>query len=121
MARVMNGLQPGKALSVDGIAEAAEVPVRKTRILLTLLKREGAVGEYRGGGWERLVDDVARTDLEANLVDYEARGEADREKLHAMVAYCRNARCRTRFIREYFGEEAASDEACGHCDNDPEP
>lgn len=117
VARVMNGLQRGEALSLDAVAEAADVPARKARILLTLLKSEGAVGEYRGGGWERLVDDVAQTDLEAHLTDYEARGTADREKLDAMVSYCRNAQCRSRFIREYFGEESTAGD-CGHCDND---
>ena len=119
VARVMNGLADGEAWSVEDVGEAADVPVRKTRIVLTLLKREGAVREFRGGGWQRLVEDVARTDLEADLLDYEARREADRRKLDAMVSYCRNAQCRTRFIRDYFGEELEGDEPCGHCDNDP--
>jgi ATP-dependent DNA helicase RecQ len=118
VARVMNRLHPGQALSLEDIATAADVPVRKTRILLTLLKRKGAVGEYRGGGWERRVEDVTQTDLEEQLTDYEARGQADREKLDAMVAYCRNARCRTRFVRSYFGQDPGEDDACGHCDND---
>ena len=76
------------------------------------------MGEYRGGGWERRVEDVTETDLAEQLTDYEARGQADREKLDAMVSYCRNARCRTRFVREYFGQDAGDVESCGHCDND---
>ena len=121
VARVMNALEPHEARSLGDIATAADVPARKARIVLTLLKREGAVREYRGGGWERTVEDVARTDLEADLLDYEQRREADRRKLEAMVAYCRNARCRTRFIMDYFGEEPPEDFACGHCDNDLAP
>jgi ATP-dependent DNA helicase RecQ len=35
-----------------------------------------------------------------------------------MVSYCRTARCRTKMILEYFGEERAEDFLCGHCDND---
>jgi ATP-dependent DNA helicase RecQ len=116
VARVMNALKPGDAWPLEDVAAAAEVPVRKTRIVLTLLKREDAVREYRGGGWERVVDDVARTDLEADLLDYEARRQADREKLDAMIGYCRNARCRTAYLMEYFGQEPASDHQCGHCD-----
>ncbi|HSH44905.1 MAG TPA: ATP-dependent DNA helicase RecQ, partial [Longimicrobiales bacterium] len=116
VARIMNGLRPGQAWSLEEIAETAEVPVRKTRIVLTLLKREDAVREYRGGGWERLAEDVAQTDLEADLLDYEARREADREKLSSMVGYCRNARCRTAYIMEYFGEDPGRDYRCGHCD-----
>jgi ATP-dependent DNA helicase RecQ len=33
-----------------------------------------------------------------------------------MVAYCQSARCRTRFILEYFGEEVAPEWVCGNCD-----
>ena len=82
-----DGPSAGVGMCTALVSSLTDVPVRKARILLTLLKREGAVGEYRGGGWERLVDDVSRTDLRAQLDDYEARGESDREKLDAMVAY----------------------------------
>jgi ATP-dependent DNA helicase RecQ len=118
VARVTNALDQGQPWPVEDIAEAADVPARKARIVLTLLKREGAVREHRGGGWERMVDDVAQTDLQADLLDYEARREADRQKLQSMVAYCRTAQCRTRFIMEYFGLEPADDYVCGHCDAD---
>lgn len=42
----------------------------------------------------------------------------DRQKLEAMVRYCRTAKCRTRMLLEYFGEEPAGEYQCGHCDND---
>jgi ATP-dependent DNA helicase RecQ len=116
VARVVNALKPGHAWPLEDIAEAADVAVRKTRVVLTLLKREDAVREYRGGGWERMVEDVSRTDLEADLLDYEARRRADRQKLDAMVGYCRNARCRTAYLMEYFGQAPAPDHRCGHCD-----
>jgi ATP-dependent DNA helicase RecQ len=32
------------------------------------------------------------------------------------VGYCQSARCRTRFILEYFGEQAEEGWACGNCD-----
>ncbi|MDQ3556832.1 MAG: RecQ family zinc-binding domain-containing protein [Gemmatimonadota bacterium] len=35
-----------------------------------------------------------------------------------MVAFCRTAQCRTRVILDYFGNAAAEDVRCGHCDND---
>ncbi len=118
VARVVNALADGGPRPLEEIAEAADAPVRKTRIVLTLLKRGGAVREHRGGGWERLVEDVSRTDLESELLDYEARREADRVKLRRMIAYCRTARCRTRFILEYFGQRPDPDYQCGHCDAD---
>src|SRR5690606_37638234 len=36
----------------------------------------------------------------------------------AMVRYCRTARCRTRMLLTYFGEERSDEYACSHCDND---
>jgi ATP-dependent DNA helicase RecQ len=33
-----------------------------------------------------------------------------------MVQYCQSARCRTRFILEYFGEPVDDDWVCGNCD-----
>src|SRR5690606_35262803 len=121
VARVVNSMPRGERRPVAEIAEAAEVPRRKTRIVLTLLKREGMVREHRGGVWERLADDVTRTDLSQELRDYEERREMDRRKLETMVRYCRTAQCRTRLIREYFGETPGEDFRCGHCDNDLEP
>jgi superfamily II DNA helicase RecQ len=40
----------------------------------------------------------------------------DRAKLRMMVAYCQSARCRTRFILEYFGEPVDDDWVCANCD-----
>ena len=33
-----------------------------------------------------------------------------------MVDFCQTARCRTRFILEYFGEDVDADWKCGNCD-----
>jgi ATP-dependent DNA helicase RecQ len=75
------------------------------------------VREHRGGLWERLKPDVAAADLSRELQDYESRRAQDRVKLEEMVRYCRTAKCRTRMILEYFGEEQAEEWICGHCDN----
>jgi ATP-dependent DNA helicase RecQ len=118
VARVMNATAEGARTQLAEIAEAADVPRRKARIVLTLLKRQGMVREHRGGQWERLAEDVSDTDLSRELRDYEDRRRMDREKLEAMVRYCRTARCRTRMILEYFGETRDDAFSCGHCDND---
>jgi ATP-dependent DNA helicase RecQ len=118
VARVVNAMLLEERRPLAEIAEAADVPRRKARIVLTLLKRQGMVREHRGGVWERLAEDVTRTDLSRELRDYEERREMDRRKLETMVRYCRTAQCRTRLIREYFGEEPREDFRCGHCDND---
>ncbi len=116
VGRVLNAMRASTPL--DEIAAAADVPRRKTRIVLTLLKRHGMVREHRGGVWERLADDVTHADLSNELRDYEERREIDRHKLEAIIRYCRTARCRTRMLREYFGENPPEDFRCGHCDND---
>ena len=118
VARVVNAAPERTPVPLDEIAEAAEVPRRKARIVLTLLKRHGMMREHRGGEWERLAPDVTQTDLSRELTDYEERRELDRRKLNEMVRYCQTARCRTAAILRYFGEEVEEDFQCGHCDND---
>ena len=118
VARVVNAVPLGERTPLAEIATAADVARRKARIVLTLLKRQGMMREYRGGEWERLADDVTHADLSGELRDYEERRVADRAKLETMVRYCRTARCRTRVILEYFGHTPLDDYRCGHCDND---
>jgi ATP-dependent DNA helicase RecQ len=116
-ARIVNRMPLEEKRPLAEISDMAEVPRRKARIVLTLLKRHGMVREHRGGLWERLKPDVAAADLSRELQDYESRRAQDRIKLEEMVRYCRTAKCRTRMILEYFGEEQAEEWICGHCDN----
>ena len=101
---------------LDDVADQSGVPRRKARIVFMLLKRHGLVREYRGGMWERLADNLTSVDLSADLTDYEERRRRDQEKLEAMVRFCQTARCRTRFILEFFGEEVEPDWRCRNCD-----
>ncbi|HET7462373.1 MAG TPA: ATP-dependent DNA helicase RecQ [Longimicrobium sp.] len=118
VARIVNNMPAEEKRELDQIAEMADVPRRKVRIVLTLLKRHAMVREHRGGVWERVAPDVTAADLSRELTDYEERRQRDRAKLDQMIGYCRTARCRTKMIMEYFGEERADDFLCGHCDND---
>jgi ATP-dependent DNA helicase RecQ len=118
VARIINALPLGERRPLAEISTAADVPRRKARIVLTLIKRHGLVREHRGGAWERTAPDVTVADLSQELVDYQERREKDREKLETMVRYCRTAQCRTRMVLSYFGRSCADDYACGHCDND---
>jgi ATP-dependent DNA helicase RecQ len=116
VAGVMNQLPENERHPLDEIAEMAEVPRRKARIVLMLLKRHGMVREHRGGDWERIAPNVAQAELGRELDDYEVRREKDRAKLRAMIDYCQTAGCRTRIIMAYFGLDVADDFRCGHCD-----
>jgi ATP-dependent DNA helicase RecQ len=118
VARVVNAMPLDERRPLDELAEAADVPRRKARIVLTLLKRQGMMSEHRGGEWERLAPDVAAADLSRELTDYEERRARDRAKLEQVIRYCRTAQCRTRLIREYFGEQTEDGFRCGHCDVD---
>jgi ATP-dependent DNA helicase RecQ len=103
-------------VAVDDLASAADVPLRKARITLMLLKRHGLVREHRGGRWERLGTRLTQVDLSADLHSYEERRAMDQAKLEAMVRYCQTVHCRSRYILEYFGESVDDDWRCGHCD-----
>lgn len=118
VARIVNAMPLEEKRQLDQVAEMANVPRRKARIVLTLLKRHGMMREHRGGLWERTAPDVTAADLSRELTDYEERRQRDRRKLDEMVRYCRTARCRTKMILEYFGETRPDDFRCGHCDND---
>ncbi|HWK89222.1 MAG TPA: ATP-dependent DNA helicase RecQ [Longimicrobium sp.] len=121
VARIVNRMPLEEKRPLDEVADMAEVPRRKVRIVLTLLKRHGMMREHRGGLWERVSPDVTAADLSRELTDYEDRRARDRRKLEEMVRYCRTARCRTKMILEYFGEEQPEEWRCGHCDNDVAP
>jgi ATP-dependent DNA helicase RecQ len=121
VARFVNAMPEGERRPLAEIAEAADVPRRKARIVLTLLKRHGMMREHRGGAWERLAEDVTTADLSRELTDYEERRQMDRRKLNAMIGFCQTAKCRTRSILEYFGENPPDDFRCGHCDTDVAP
>ncbi len=106
----------GERVELEELCDRSGVARRKARIVLVLLKRHGLVRERRGGGWERLRDRLTAVDLSADLTDYEERRVQDRAKLRVMVSYCQSARCRTRYILEYFGEPVDDDWMCGNCD-----
>ncbi|MEP6690446.1 MAG: ATP-dependent DNA helicase RecQ [Gemmatimonadaceae bacterium] len=103
-------------VSLETLVNQSGVPSRKARIALMLLKRHGLVREHRGGAFERLGDKLTAIDLSADLHSYEERRAMDQSKLDAMVRYAQTTSCRTRYILEYFGERAAPEWRCHHCD-----
>jgi ATP-dependent DNA helicase RecQ len=98
------------------LAEESGVPLRKVKIVCTLLKRHGLVREHRGGRWQRLREGLVQVNLGADLHDYETRRLHDQQRLRAIVSYCQTTECRTRFILHHFGETVEDDWRCGNCD-----
>lgn len=106
----------GDTVDIGDLTELADVPLRKVRIVLALLKRHHAVREHRDGRWQRLVEGLTSVNLSADLTDYEERRARDQQKLRTMIEFCQTADCRTRFILEHFGEAVEPDWRCRHCD-----
>jgi ATP-dependent DNA helicase RecQ len=106
----------GDTVRVEDLAQLAEVPLRKSRIVLALLKRHGVVREHRDGRWQRLADGLTSVNLGPDLSDYEERRARDQQKLRTMIDFCQTAECRTRFLLDHFGEPVAADWRCQNCD-----
>jgi len=118
-ARVAIALEkypPDVLVPLDDLVELTEVPRRKAKIVLTLLKRHGLVREHRGNNWQRLRDNLTAVDLSADLTDYEERRARDQEQLRTIVQFCQTTECRTRYILEHFGEDVTPGWTCGNCD-----
>ncbi len=114
----------GEPAPVKAVAERADLPARKARLALILLKQHDLAREHRGGTWEpvRRADgttvpgEEAARALGPELAAYADRRVHDKAKLDAVVGYCQAVRCRTRAILDYFGEEVDPAWRCHNCD-----
>jgi len=103
-------------VAVKDIAERADAPTKKARVVLSFLKEVGFAAEAPGARFAPLateppsIDDLARA---ANR--YEQKRAQDRARLAAMLRYSQSHLCRTRLLVTYFGY--TDHPACGTCDN----
>src|SRR5687767_4041543 len=101
---------------VKDIAERADAPAKKARVVLSFLKEVGFAAEAPGARFAPLateppsIDDLARS-----ASRYEQKRAQDRARLAAMLRYAQSHLCRTRLLVTYFGYTDAP--ACGTCDN----
>ena len=99
----------------DASAIPPNVPKRFHRVLLADLERLGAV-EHRDAAWVPRTNRPAYEQLRRRLFEsYEARRQADRDRLDTVIAYARLGSCRSAEILRYFGETPPA--RCDHCDN----
>jgi ATP-dependent DNA helicase RecQ len=102
--------------SVKDIAERADAPAKKARVVLSFLKEVGFAAEAPGARFAPLateppsIDDLARA-----ATRYEQKRAQDRARLASMLRYAQSHLCRTRLLVTYFGYTDAP--ACGTCDN----
>ena len=103
-------------VSVKDIAERAEAPAKKARVVLSFLKEVGFAAEAPGARFAPMaleppsIDDLARA-----ASRYEQKRAQDRARLAAMLRYSQSHLCRTRLLVTYFGYLDAA--PCGKCDN----
>jgi len=103
-------------VSVKDIAERADTPAKKARVVLSFLKEVGFAAEAPGARFAPLateppsIDDLARA-----ASRYEQKRAQDRARLASMLRYAQSHLCRTRLLVTYFGYLDAP--SCGTCDN----
>ena len=113
VARGRRALRGGRALTLDELAEAADLGGADSARLAQSLLREGLAEETRGR--YRLI--ASDFDPESVLLAAEERRKAyERSRLGMMRGYAELDDCRRRYLLNYFGEE--TEERCGCCDAD---
>ena len=110
---VASGAKGAGGITAEVIA-ASGIPKRKVQVILSQLDGSGII-ERRGGRIKCLRTFANAEELQAFLSEYEQKHTSDRERLDQMMRYAETTFCRTRFLREYFGEASGRD--CEHCDN----
>jgi ATP-dependent DNA helicase RecQ len=101
---------------VKDIAERADAPAKKARVVLSFLKEVGFAAEAPGARFAPLATEPPSLENLARAASrYEQKRAQDRARLASMLRYAQSHLCRTRLLVTYFGYTDAS--ACGSCDN----
>ena len=102
--------------SVKDIAERADAPAKKARVVLSFLKEVGFAAEAPGARFAPMAHEPPSIENLARAASrYEQKRAQDRARLAAMLRYAQSHLCRTRLLVTYFGYTDAA--ACGTCDN----
>jgi ATP-dependent DNA helicase RecQ len=103
------------------IAEQADAPTKKARVVLSFLKEVGFAAECPGSRFRPLTDAPPSLDELAQATQrYEQKRAQDQARLQAMLRYAESHLCRTRLLLSYFGytdADGPGGRSCGQCDN----
>ncbi|HEX3757675.1 MAG TPA: ATP-dependent DNA helicase RecQ [Kofleriaceae bacterium] len=103
-------------VAVKDIAERADAPAKKARVVLSFLKEVGFAAEAPGARFAPMATEPPSIeDLARAASRYEQKRAQDRARLAAMLRYSQSHLCRTRLLVTYFGY--TDHPACGTCDN----
>ena len=112
--RIYDVVATGEQGVTAELCAATGIPKRKIKVILSQLEGSGII-ERRGSRIKCVRAFATPEELHGFLSEYEQRHTSDRERLDQMMRYAETTFCRTRFLREYFGEASGRD--CEHCDN----
>jgi ATP-dependent DNA helicase RecQ len=102
--------------AVKDIAERADAPAKKARVVLSFLKEVGFAAEAPGARFAPLAHEPPSLENLARAASrYEQKRAQDRARLASMLRYAQSHLCRTRLLVTYFGYTDAA--PCGTCDN----
>jgi ATP-dependent DNA helicase RecQ len=111
----------GAGFSLRDIAEKADAPTKKARVVLSFLKEVGFADECSGSRFRPLTDAPPSLDELAQATQrYEQKRAQDQARLQAMLRYAESHLCRTRLVLSYFGYSdvnGSGGRSCGRCDN----
>jgi ATP-dependent DNA helicase RecQ len=103
-------------VAVKDIAERADAPAKKARVVLSFLKEVGFAAEAPGARFAPLAHEPPSIENLARAASrYEQKRAQDRARLASMLRYAQSHLCRTRLLVTYFGYLDAP--PCGSCDN----
>ncbi len=103
-------------VAVKDIAERADAPAKKARVVLSFLKEVGFSAEAPGARFAPLAIEPPSIEHLARAASrYEQKRTQDRARLASMLRYAQSHLCRTRLLVTYFGYLDAP--PCGNCDN----
>jgi ATP-dependent DNA helicase RecQ len=103
-------------VSIKDIAEKADTPAKKARVVLSFLKEVGFASEAPGARFAPLtVEPPSISELARATTRYEQKRAQDRARLQSMLRYSQSHLCRARLLVTYFGYTDGP--VCGVCDN----
>ena len=105
----------GSALTVAAISAASGVGLRRTQVILHLLRESGILKRTRQGYKLSSHHVPSAETLKTLLHTYTDRATQDKNRLAAMMHYAEAPTCRTQIIRAYF--EDPTGEPCLRCDH----
>ena len=110
--------ESGEPQPLRAIAEAADAPGKKARVVLSFLKETGFAEEVGAASFLPLGDEPPQLEeLARAATRYEQKRAQDRARLQSMLRYAQSHLCRTRLLLTYFGYAEDAAEPCGLCDN----